>query len=629
MDQLFLRIAELSVSATGLILIIIILRPFFQKVPKWITCMLWGLAALRLILPFHVETAMGLIPQPGIMLEMMMETIDEAVNDDSERILYEAKPAAAYEQTDIPDLSASTSMSQKTETDANVNLAPLIGGSNTSTSLPVSNFDPGTGSFSRQIHTLSLVWMTGVILILFYLTVSYTRLRSRLKTATLLRRNVRYTAGIKQSEYVNSPFILGLVKPYIYIPYHLEEETLTYVLAHEETHLRHRDHWLKMIAYLLLCVYWFHPLVWLAYGLFCRDLEFACDERVIHNLAENERRAYARALLHCEGRKLYFSACPIGFGETGVKERIKRVKKYQKPSLWIILLCVGLCAFIAVCFLTNSSRSAVSSDGSQGEMTERQNAADRNITNPGNERYADTADADAGSQGESSSADTGIPAGEVSTAFDTGGQNESYPASTAEPGTESMTISGITEEDIAYIEVRNGNNGQQMRFAKSDSGSVFNDLLNLYRQLDTSENAEQNDRIGYRYWMSLYDQNDTLLQSVIPYKDGFVADDTFYACDMTENPASVNLMNYIDLLFYPGVSAVEIAREKMLLEILEELKSLTYSDETCDGIPEISLQGDGAEYQVNLSEKWAWRDDREADLPEALVEKIRTMLIMK
>ena len=626
MDQLFLKIVELAVSATGLILAVTILRPFLKKAPKWITCMLWVLVGLRLIIPIHVETAIGLMPKT----EKIAEIIGAAVSDSSENPFHEAEYTALHEQTNISDTATDTDTSQKAEANAQPNTGPFMEPAPTSPFL--DNPDSGTAFFSEWIHAISLIWLAGVTVMLLHLIISYARLRNRLKTATLLRAK-SHTAGIKQSEYVDSPFILGLVKPYIYIPYHMEDETLTYVLAHEETHLRHRDHWLKMTAYLLLCVYWFHPLVWLAYALFCRDLELNCDERVITKLDEDERRAYARALLHCVDKRLYFSTCPLGFGETGVKERIIRMKMFKKPSFAITILCIGLCSLIAVCFITNPSGSGDTKAQENENITNadgQNESGSANIQESGNEN-ADNSTLDG--QNNDSSGSTVSSEDETTNSSNSGNPSENAPINTEAPESEPAIIDEKTRAEIAYIKVTNGDNGQSMQFAESDAGNQFIDLLNLYQQLDTSGNAEQNTgpnaRIGYKYCMRLYDQNDTLLQTVTPYKDGFTVDSVFYASDMTVDHTSVDLMNYIDLLFNPGLPIVETVRKKLLFEILEQLDSLTYRDETCDGLPEITLQGNGTKYQVNLSERWVWKDDREATLSEELAQKIQTWLIMK
>lgn len=176
---------------------------------------------------------------------------------------------------------------------------------------------------------------------------SYWLVKRRVATATLLREN------IKQSERVSTPFVLGIFRPVIYLPYHLAEEDLAYVVAHERAHIGRRDHWWKPLGFALLCVYWFNPLLWLAYVLLCRDMEGACDEAVIETMGLEDRRGYSTALLHCGVRRRSIAACPLAFGEVGVKQRVTSVMNYTKPAVWIVTAALIACAAAAVCFLTN------------------------------------------------------------------------------------------------------------------------------------------------------------------------------------------------------------------------------------------------------------------------------------
>lgn len=209
---------------------------------------------------------------------------------------------------------------------------------------------PAGGSVSPLYVLTSVmgaIWVIGVIVMLFYAFFCYFHLKNRLKTAVLFRDN------LYQSEAVTSPFVLGFIRPRIYLPFTLAEKDLDAVVAHEKAHIARGDVLWKLLGYLFLCVYWFNPLVWLAYILFCRDIEFACDERVIGQLAIEERAAYSEALLAASMPKARIAACPLAFGEGNVKERIKRVLSYKKPAFWVILIAVLACAALAVCFLTD------------------------------------------------------------------------------------------------------------------------------------------------------------------------------------------------------------------------------------------------------------------------------------
>lgn len=210
---------------------------------------------------------------------------------------------------------------------------------------------------------LSRIWASGTILMLFYGLISYILLYRRVMEATKLRGNIR------QSESIDSPFVLGFFCPRIYVPYKIEEADLEYVLAHEQAHIRRGDHWWKPLGFVLLAVYWFHPLLWAAYMMFCRDIETACDEKVIRGMEKEGRQAYSRALLHCGVRRRSIAACPLAFGEIGVKERIKAVMDYRKPRFWVILLTFAAIGAAAVCLLTNPV-GAVDATGGKTQPSE-------------------------------------------------------------------------------------------------------------------------------------------------------------------------------------------------------------------------------------------------------------------
>ena len=176
---------------------------------------------------------------------------------------------------------------------------------------------------------------------------SYWRLRRKVCEAVILRGN------IYQSEKVGSPFVLGIIRPKIYLPYHMDSREMDHVIAHEQTHIRRRDHWWKPLGFLLLTIHWFNPLMWLSYVLLCRDIELACDEKVIREMGNEQRADYTQALVACSVGRRVIAACPLAFGEVGVKERVKSVMNYKKPAFWIVLASVIVCAAAAVCFLTN------------------------------------------------------------------------------------------------------------------------------------------------------------------------------------------------------------------------------------------------------------------------------------
>lgn len=308
MESLFIKLVNLSITAGWLILAVLLLRLFLRRAPRWIFCLLWGIVGLRLVLPFSPESMFSLVPSA--------ETIPET-------IMLDSAPAidSGIGAIDRP-------------------MNHIISGSFTP--------DPAASANPLQIVTagMSAVWIAGVIAMLLYLGGSCLRLRRRVRTATLLRDNIR------RSEFVASPFILGIFRPRIYIPYHLDETRLSHVLAHENAHIARGDHLIKPFAFLILSVYWFHPLVWIAYVLLCRDIELACDERVIRGMDAEQRKSYSLALLGCSAGRHMPAACPLAFGEVGIKERVVHVKTYKKPAFRLVLISIVVCAVAAICFLT-------------------------------------------------------------------------------------------------------------------------------------------------------------------------------------------------------------------------------------------------------------------------------------
>ncbi len=309
LTDLFLKLLNMSISGSFLIGAVVILRLIFKKAPKWVNCLLWTLAGLRLILPFSFESALSLIPSA--------ETVP---------------PEILYDET--PHISSGIAS-------FNSVVNPVIG----------EALAPSMGSSVNPVQVITIIgaylWVIGVIVLAVYALVSYLNLKRKNATATLLKDN------IFQSEAVGSPFVLGLIKPKIFLPYNMEEAEAGYVISHEKAHIKRGDHLIKPLAYLLLCVYWFNPLVWISYALLCRDIEMACDERVIKNFDSDSRKAYSKALLSCSINRKSIAACPLAFGEVGVKERIKGVMNYKKPAFWVIILALLSCAVVAVCFLTD------------------------------------------------------------------------------------------------------------------------------------------------------------------------------------------------------------------------------------------------------------------------------------
>ena len=309
MSELFLKIVNMSISASWVVVAVLALRFCLKKAPKWVNVLLWGIVAVRMVFPFSIESVLSLIPSA--------ETI-------SPTIMMEQSPSV---QTGVPAL--------------NHVINPVISGS----------FTPALGASANPLQiwipVLAGIWLFGIAALFLYSAVSYCRLRRKVCEAVILRDN------IYQSENVCSPFVLGIIRPKIYLPYHMDSREVGHVIAHEQTHIRRKDHWWKPLGFLLLTIHWFNPLMWLSYVLLCRDIELACDEKVIGKMGNAQRADYTQALVACSVDRRLIAACPLAFGEIGVKERVKSVMNYKKPAFWIVLASVIVCAVIAVCFLTN------------------------------------------------------------------------------------------------------------------------------------------------------------------------------------------------------------------------------------------------------------------------------------
>lgn len=309
MDDVFLKLVNLSISASWLILAVLVLRVVLKKAPKWVMPLLWGVVALRLVCPFSIESALSLIPSA--------ETIpSEIVTETREPVLYEQATLDIVTNPTLPSAAE----------------------------VPV-----GVSRQQAQVdfNIYSVLWLAGMAALLVHALVSAGKLKRKLATAILLRDN------IYESEFVDSPFVFGVVKPNIYLPMHMDEGTAAYVIAHECAHLARRDHWWKVLGYLVLALHWFNPLVWVAYILFCRDIELACDEKVVRGLDGAARADYSQALLSCAAPKRAVAACPLAFGEGNIKTRVKSALHYKKPAFWVAAAAVLAVVIMAVCFLTN------------------------------------------------------------------------------------------------------------------------------------------------------------------------------------------------------------------------------------------------------------------------------------
>lgn len=314
MTEFFLTIVNMSISASWIVFAVLFLRLLLKKAPKWITVLLWGIVAVRLVCPFSVESVLSLIPSS--------QTINPEVA---------LNPPAIDSGVPIID---------------NV-VNPIIGEA-TITLQPEKDLN----FFQFIMPYLAGLWLVGITALLIYTVVSYVRVKRKIGTAVLLRDNIFL------SESVISPFVLGIIKPNIYLPFKMNGQDMEHVISHEQAHIHRKDHLWKPLGFLILTLHWFNPLMWLGYILLCRDIELACDEKVIKELDTEQKADYSQALLTCSVNRRMIAACPLAFGEVGVKDRVKSVLNYKKPAFWIIIFAIIVSIMVAVCFLTNPKKEA-------------------------------------------------------------------------------------------------------------------------------------------------------------------------------------------------------------------------------------------------------------------------------
>ena len=310
MAAVFLKLLNLSISASWLVLAVLALRLVLRRAPKWVNVLLWGIVALRLMLPFSIESAVSLIPSA--------ETVSPAA------VQFDPAPTITS-GVSVIDNAVNPSLSEHFSAVPTASVNPLY----------------------VWTEIAGWVWLIGLGAMLLYALVSYLRLRRRVSVSLPIQDHIYLCDAI------SSPFILGVVKPHIYLPSGLDEVQRQNVLSHERAHLARRDHWWKPLGFALLAVYWFNPVLWLAYALLCRDIELACDERVIRTMDESAVKTYSTVLLACSMLRKAAITCPLAFGEVGVKERVKNALHYKKPAFWVVAASVAVCVVVAVCFLTN------------------------------------------------------------------------------------------------------------------------------------------------------------------------------------------------------------------------------------------------------------------------------------
>lgn len=350
MRELFLNILTASIHGSIIIMVILLLRPVLKKAPKNMLCLLWLLAALRLLLPFEIQSSFSLQPELDAVAVPGAEYVEQITSGFDSGTGDVVLPPVEWE--DVPVLPSDIENTQQPVDDAviyeiDVPLKVKI----------LENYE----------QILVWLWAAGAAMLLTYSAVAYGLLKLRIRGSVVL------SEGVWVCGRVESAFVLGFFRPQIYLSAGLPENAREYVLIHERTHIRRGDHWWKLLGYLTLAIHWFNPLVWLAYSLLCRDLEMACDEAVVKTMSVEERKSYSAALLTCSVRGARIAACPVAFGEVSVKQRIKNVLHYRKPAFWITIVALVLVAVVAVCFLTSpEDQQDVPTDSTEGltEATE-------------------------------------------------------------------------------------------------------------------------------------------------------------------------------------------------------------------------------------------------------------------
>ncbi len=309
MSVVFLKLFNMSITAGWLILFILFFRVVLKKAPSWTKCLLWGFVGLRLVLPFSIESILSLVPSTEIIPQSnMLSTVPPEIDSGFSTI--------------------------------NQAINPII----TETYTEYGN------QFPSIISAFSVIWLVGLAAMLIYGIISYSTLYIKVRASIIHKENVYLCDNI------DSPFILGIIKPKIYMPSGFSDEQMEYIIAHEKAHLKRKDHWWKPIGFALLSVYWFNPLIWLAYVLLCRDIELACDEKVIKDMESADMKGYSETLVNCSSTHRKVLVCPLAFGEISVKGRVKAMLNYKKPAFWAIAVAVTLCVIIATCFLTNPEK---------------------------------------------------------------------------------------------------------------------------------------------------------------------------------------------------------------------------------------------------------------------------------
>ena len=401
MGNVFLHVLEISIMASYLILAVLFIRACFKKMSSSFKCILWLLVGVRLLIPVTISTPFGLVPDVDFAQEQetaaqagepgrqeMQQVADNRYPDvEQSGIQNSGIQNPGIQNPEMQNAGIQNSHTQYMDDMGSVNgnwknedvlrTAPPTGAPE-----PVIADGETDIFFDKVLPVVAVCWIGGIVLMLAYMVLGWLRLHRSLRTAIpeiveLEGRQIK----IYRTDNQKAPFLLGISSPKIYMPYDMDGKELEYVLAHESMHIRRRDHLLKPLSFAVLSLYWFHPLVWVAYLLLGKDIEMACDEQVLRENVSMDRVGYARALLNCSGSQRKFYVCPVAFGESDVKVRVKNVLNYKKPGFWVVLVCVLLCVIVALCFMTVSEEETGDAVTTGGEVTQDEdNGSDSTVT---------------------------------------------------------------------------------------------------------------------------------------------------------------------------------------------------------------------------------------------------------
>ena len=583
MGDLFLKTLNMSIAASWLILAVALLRFMLKKAPKWIAVLLWGIVALRLAVPFSFESALSLIPSA--------ETFN------AHNIQYE-----------VPTISSGIPA-------VNNAVNPVLG----------ETFAPNPAASVNPLYVwtfiVSVIWCIGIAAMLLYAVISYVRVRQS------VAERAPYEGNIFLCDHVKSPFILGLVRPQIYLPSDMGAAAMGPVIAHEKAHLARRDHWWKPLGFLILTVHWFNPLCWATYVLLCRDIELACDEKVIRQMDLEGKKQYSTALLECSMGRRLVTICPLAFGEVGVKARVKNVLNYKKPAFGVVAVAVVACTVVTVIFATNPVKK-------QPPMNDLQliSADVMDLRSDPPILYSmNTSELDELSSRLKDINMTGVD-------DDLMGMTPYYSITFTDQKVEGFSVSGF-DTDGKHVGILY--QGHYYRVQDDAFSRYLQNICAGYQRADALPRLTLDDvvmlsqkgnalswsdferyqgrEVGSGLYIMRY-EIDELFDALV----GGVPDETpWYIYLRVNNEAE----DHIDIRTGDVSAFIETHMDDPLKidELSAALNKLEYQPFTCDGVPEYQIYDiDGTVYSINFSEKWIWRGTNEqAELSDELIRLLR------